>query len=320
MNGRSLRRLALRILAAVIIGVVAWLFTRSLIDGWDRVSQYDISIDGWWVAACVLFAAAVAVSGALWGRVLRALSPGMVLPVSEAVRSHLAGWVMRYIPGVGSVLYKVAWAQKRGVSRTTAVVGFTYESIFLQIASIMGGALVLLVVVGATLFEDNTLVVIAVAALLGVLVLGVSRPVVRPVLQFVTARRLKQRVENLPLLPTGRSLLFALEFLSPRIINGAGIAFITVSIFDWSLADSFTVGAAYAVAGAIGILAVFVPGGLGVREGAFVGILSAAGFNVIDAIVLAVAARFVSTVADVLVAGVYGLLTVNYRRKEESST
>jgi glycosyltransferase 2 family protein len=320
VNSRLVRRIALRVLAVGIIALVTWLFARALIEGWDRVSEYDIAVDGWWVAACVLFAAAVAVSGVLWGRVLRALSPGMQLPVSEAVRSHLAGWVMRYIPGVGSVLYKVAWAQKRGVSRTTAVVGFTYESIFLQIASIMGGAVVLLIVVGPALFEDNGMVVVAVAVLLGVLVLGVSRPVVRPVLRFVTARRLKERVESLPLLATPRSLVFAVEFLAPRIINGVGVAFIAISIFDSPARDWFTIGAAYAVAGAIGILAVFVPGGLGVREGAFVGILTAAGFNIIDAIVLAVAARFVSTVADLLVAGVYGLLTVNLRRKKGTST
>jgi len=147
-----------------------------------------------------------------------------------------------------------------------------------------------------------------------------SRPVVRPVLRFVTARRLKERVESLPLLATPRSLVFAVEFLAPRIVNGVGVALIAISIFDSPARDWFTIGAAYAVAGAIGILAVFVPGGLGVREGAFVGILTAAGFNIIDAIVLAVAARFVSTVADLLVAGVYGLLTVNLRRKKGTGT
>ena len=41
-----------------------------------------------------------------------------------------------------------------------------------------------------------------------------------------------------------------------------------------------TVAAAYTIASAIGVWAVFVPSGIGVREGAFVAILSALGFSV----------------------------------------
>lgn len=316
----SRRKLALRITAVVIVAVVAVLFTRAIIDGWDRVQQYTLLPDLSWALAWVLFALAVSVSGVLWGRVLRSLSPGIELPVAEAVRSHLAGWVMRYIPGVGSVLYKLGWAQKRGVSKLVALAGFTYESIFLQIASIVGGGTVLIVAVGLDLVASNVAVVIALAAMLVAFVLMVSRPVVRPVLTFVLSRRLKSRVDEVPLLPTWRSLLYAFEFLVPRVINGIGVVLLSASIFAASAPDPWVVAAAYTVAGAIGILAVFVPGGLGVREGAFVGILAAAGVNVVDAVLLAVVARFVSTLSDLLIAGVYGLLTAAGRRKDSSSS
>lgn len=316
MTSRT-RRVVLRIVAVVIVAVVTWLFATALIAGWDRVREQDILPDPLWGLAAVLFVLAVASSGVLWGRVLSRLQPGIGVPVAEAVRSHLAAWVMRYIPGVGSLLYKVQWAQRRGISRTIAVVGFTYESIFLQIASIVGGAAALVILVGPTLLADNVAVVIGVGVLLAVMLLGASRPVVRPVLTFVARRRLRERVDALPLLSTPRSLLFAVEFLVPRVINGIGVALLAASIFGSGPRDWFIVGAAYAVAGALGILAVFVPGGLGVREGAFVGILTAAGFNVVDAIVLAVAARFVSTVSDLLIAAVYGALTLRPRRKNE---
>ncbi len=313
------RRILLRAFAVLIIGVVTWLFAAALVSGWDRVQEHDITIDGLWVAAAALFVLAVAASGFLWGRVLRALDPELELSAAEAVRSHLAAWVMRYIPGVGSLLYKIQWAQRHAISRTVAVVGFTYESIFLQIASIVGGAVVLVVLVGPALLADNLVVVIALAVLLAAMLLGASRPVVRPVLTFVARRKLRERAAALPLLSTPRSLLFAIEYLTPRVINGIGVAVIAVSVFGSGPRDWFIIGAAYAVAGALGILAVFVPGGLGVREGAFVGILTASGFNVVDAIVLAVAARFVSTVSDLLIAAVYGMLTAAKRRKEKAA-
>lgn len=312
------RKLTLRVVSAVVILTVAGLFAAALISGWDRVQEYEVRFDWSWPVACVLFALAVVASGFLWGRVIRVVVPGVRTPSLEAIRSHLAGWTLRYIPGVGSLLYKLTWAANRGYSRKDAFVAFTYENIYLQVASIVGGSLTLLVVVGPDLAATNIAVVIGISAILFLMLVVLSRPVIRPVLSFLATRKLRETAEELPLISTGRSLVFVVEYLSPRIINGAGVALLAAALFStgWEL-SLVTVAAAYTVAGAIGILAVFVPGGLGVREGTFVAILTATGFDLIDAIVLAIVARFVSTLADIIVAALYGALTQILKGKTE---
>ena len=310
----AIRRLLLRVAAVIVIGAVAVLFAGALVGGWERVREYDIAVDWSWPVALVLFALAVASSGLLWGRVLSRVSPETAAPWWEALRSHLGGWVVRYIPGVGSLIYKIKWAEGHGCSRLDAFVAFSYENVFLQLASIVGGGAILVAVIGPDLVAGNLVVVILVGLLVVAMFIALSRPVMARVLSFLATRRFRERVDAVRLIPTGRSLVFVIEYLVPRIINGAGVILIAIALFGFRGADLLLVAAAYTVAGALGILAVFVPSGLGVREGSFVLLLTAGGIDPVDAVVLAVVARFVSTLADLLVASGYGVLTLAHRK------
>jgi uncharacterized membrane protein YbhN (UPF0104 family) len=150
-----------------------------------------------------------------------------------------------------------------------------------------------------------------------VLVILVSKPVMKPVLVTLSRGKLREKIHDIPMLPLGRSLLYILGFLGPRTINGIGVALVASALFILEPETLWIIGAAYAIAGALGVLAFFVPGGLGVREGSFVLILAATGFEVVDAVFLSIVIRFLATIADLIIAGVFGLLTLSkrYRRK-----
>jgi len=173
---------------------------------------------------------------------------------------------------------------------------------------------VLVAVIGLDFFAGNIVVVVLVGLLVVAMLVALSRPVMERVLSFLATRRFRERVEAVRLIPTGRSLVFVIEYLVPRVINGGGVILIAIALFGLEGNDLLLVAAAYTVAGALGILAVFVPSGLGVREGSFVLLLTAGGIDPVDAVVLAVVARFVSTLADLLVAAGYGLLTLAHRK------
>lgn len=317
MEESRTRKIFVKTLSLFVIVVVAWIFISTLIGGWDRIKDYNLSPNAKWLAALLLFVAAVAVSGLLWGSILRSLSSSVVVRSTEAVRSHLAGWVMRYIPGgVGSFLYKLTWAQKRGISKTIAVIGFAYENIFLQLASFVGGTIVLITLVGPKFLEDNLSMLLLLTLFLCVLVILVSKPVMKPVLLALSRGKLREKILDIPMLPSGRSLLYVLEFLGPRTINGIGVALVASALFRLEPETLWIIGAAYAIAGALGLLAFFVPGGVGVREGSFVLILAATGFEVVDAVFLSILIRFLATIADLIIAGIFGLLTLSKRSLE----
>lgn len=94
----------------------------------------------------------------------------------------------------------------------------------------------------------------------------------------------------------------------PRVLIGAGFVFIAMSVVDVDPSMYLGLGATYILAGIIGILALFVPSGIGVREGVII-LFASAYFPVETATLIALLARFYATVADVILALLYGILS-----------
>lgn len=292
----------------VVVGAVLYLFATTLIANWDRVQRYSVGVNLETVSATVIFAFAVVVSGWLWALVLRALG-ARTIDVWSAVEAHLGSWLVRYIPSVAQPLYKVTWASGRGIRRATAFLAFLYESAFLQLASILGSLIVLVIVRRDTLGNEQLWLLSLLLVASGAAGLFALRYLVNPVATRIARLRRIDDFDNLPTMPWRHVAPLVGAFTLPRIVNGVGIGLLTVSLSpDSSLNDIIAIAAAYTIASAFGILWVFVPSGIGVREATFVGILAAMGFDVVEAIAIAVVARLSLTLADLLVAGVYGIM------------
>jgi len=301
-------------LGLAVIGVVAYFFYRALSSNWDAISDADVSW-GWWApAALVLFVIAVAVSGWLWGRIVARLGVAP-MPASESIRVHFSSWLLKYIPGqAGFVVNKVAWGKRRGLSRLLVLISVVYENVFLLLGSTVP-MLGILLVARAGDGEISYAVWFAVAAALPLAVL-LHPPVFHRIVNLLARRTLKRNVPAEYFLPTASAWRYQLAFLLPRLINGIGVVAIAVGVADAAPSSWLPLVAAYAIAGAVGIMAVFVPSGLGVRESVFV-LFAASYLGLEQAIIVSLAARVLATVADVLIAGVYGLLTTALRRQPD---
>jgi uncharacterized membrane protein YbhN (UPF0104 family) len=297
---------------ALVLAVVGFLFYRALADNWEQVVAQRLGFSWLYVAAIVIFAVAVPVSGLLWGQIVNRLSPGPRAGLRESMAVHSASWLLKYIPGqVGSLVNKVMWGTKKGLSRALIVVTFIYENVFLQLASIVPSVVIIFFTVGLVVFESNVATVVLPLLALIPLVAVLNRRVFRGILNFASKRALKQKLPEEYFLPTKYTLLYLLEFIIPRIINAAGFVLIAAAVMDVPPGLWLYFGAAYVLAGAIGILAVFVPSGLGVREAVIAAVLLAAGVSPAQAVILALLSRLISTIADALVALVYGGLRIS---------
>lgn len=307
------RKRLLRIgLGVAVIGVVTYFFTKALADNWDAIQDADLSW-GWWApATVVLFVAAVGVSGWLWGRVVAALS-GQSLAVRESIRIHYSAWLLKYIPGqAGFVVNKVAWGKKRGLPRLLVLISVVYENAFLLLGSTVP-MLAILLLARAGNGEISHTVWFAVAAVLPLVVL-LHPAVFHRIVNLLARRTLKQDVPTKYFLTTASVWKYQLAFLLPRLVNGIGIVAISVALADAAPSSWLPLVAAYALAGAVGIMAVFVPSGLGVRESVFV-LFAAPYLGLEQAIIVSLVARVLATVADLLIAGAYGLLTASARTR-----
>ncbi|MBO1750954.1 flippase-like domain-containing protein [Actinotalea sp. BY-33] len=314
------RRRLLRVgLTVAVLGLVVFFFGRALVANWDAVREIEVQVNAWSVGAVVLFGAAVIVSGLLWGSMVTHLGTTRVT-AADAIRVQCASWLLKYVPGqVGSVANKVLWAQQRGISRTLVVITFVYENVFLLLGSIIPTAVILLlhdVLVGDS--ADVVGMLLPVLLALVPLLLVTNRRVFRWGVNLVARRALKRDVPEEYFLGGRASIGYQLAFLLPRLVNGLGFVLIVASFLDVPSTAYLPLAATYVLAGAVGILAVFVPSGLGVRESVIV-LLASRYMPVEQAIVLSLLARLYSTVGDVVVALVYGALKIRDVREGSAS-
>lgn len=303
---RPAGRRALRSIATVlVVGLVGVLFARSLAANWAELRAEHLRFSPWWLLAIVFFALAVAVTGSAWGRIVRWLDPSASISAREAVAVQCLSWVLKYIPGqVGSVTNKVLWAGKKRISRTLVLISFVYENVFLQIASIVPALVILLVSLGPGILGENATLMVAPLLVLIPAALVLHAPTFRRILNLPLRRLLKRSVPPDYFLSSGRAALSALEFVLPRILNGIGFVLIAATVSDITPAYWLPFAGAYALAGAVGILAILVPSGLGVREAVIVLVLSQY-IPAPEAIVISLLSRLLATIGDAVVAAIY---------------
>lgn len=194
------------------------------------------------------------------------------------------------------------------------LITFIYENVFLQLASIVPSVIILLATVGATVFSNNVATVLLPLLALIPLIAVLNAKVFHRVLSLASRRVLKSPLPEEYFLPTRTSLLYLVEYITPRVLNGIGFVWIGLSFTEVPPSQWLLFGASYALAGAIGILAVFVPSGLGVREAVVAACLLAGGVPPAEAVIMSLLSRLLSTVADGVIALIYGGLRLSLRK------
>ncbi|MGZ0710521.1 lysylphosphatidylglycerol synthase domain-containing protein (plasmid) [Coraliomargarita sp. W4R53] len=288
-----------------VIGVVAYFFATSLWNNWDQIQEEHLEFSWLWVLATAIFAIAVPLTGLLWARIVRALDSDARITAVEAIAVQCVSWLLKYIPGqVGSVVNKVVWAGKKSISRTLVVISFVYENVFLQLASIIPSVIILLLSLGPEIFGENVTLLLVPLLLLIPLGAVLYKPLFHKIVNIPARRALKQNIPAAYFLSNRRTILSLVEFIGPRILNGIGFVLIAATVTAVTPDMWLPFAAAYVLAGAIGILAFFVPSGLGVREAVIVLILGQY-IPVPEAIIISLLARLISTLGDAVVALIY---------------
>ncbi len=286
------------------IALVVVLFARALARDWDSVQDTILSMSwtSWW--SVVFFVGAVVMSGVLWGVLVRHMS-GREVPVADSVRIHAASWLLKYVPGqVGSLVNKIAWAKKHGHSKKTIATSVIYENILMVFASVLL-SLPLLLMFDVEIFNNSTILV-ALVAVVPMLVVANER-VFYAILNKLLRLAKRQPLEGSTLLSSRQILGNTIYYMAPRVINGIGFVIIAAAMLPVTPDMYVPLASIFILASVIGMLALFVPSGIGVREGIIV-LLASVYFAPEQAIVLALVARFFTTIADIGVALVYIIL------------
>jgi hypothetical protein len=298
-RGRSLLRGAGRLVAA---GILAYLVLR-LARGWDELAARGTRIRLPWLAAAQgIYIVNQLIGVSIWswmvGRFVR--TP----PYRDAVAVCGRAWIGRYLPGkLWVVGGKVILGARLGIpKRVLGVVSLTELALILLVCGTFGAGFLL----AASLMGVPELPVVPAALALLIGFLAITPPVFRRVLNVV-ARLTRRR----PLAPD--------EVLSVGALIGASLRWFGMAAFGstiWVLyllallpperltpeLVCLAIGAG-PIGAILGMIAVFAPAGVGVREGVQVTLLSIL-VPVEEAIALALLARMVNIVGDVVFFGI----------------
>jgi uncharacterized membrane protein YbhN (UPF0104 family) len=296
LNHKILKQLV----AITVVGSIGYFFINRLTSSWDKLGQTsNFSLTAWSVCSVILMVLAVIASGWLWGKLLNEIEDDYQVSNIEAIRVHVGAWLLKYIPGqIGSVVYKISWGRKHGIAKSKTGWSFVYENLFLAIASTFIPAIILIAAGGLHHALNYIL-----SATVAVLVLAFTNKKLLLMLVNLLSARIKF-IKTMIILDRSTITRFSTIYLIPRFINGLAFVFVAASLFGVSVGNIAPLIAAYTLAGIVGIYAIFVPSGLGVREGMIV-VLTAGIYSVEQAALLALVARFYATISDGILALIY---------------
>ena len=287
------RRLGAVTLLGIVLGVAALGFVVfRLRNNYDEAEAVVRDADlGWLGVALIVAAAAMTAMAAPWRGVLRVF--GVHRGRGDTIARYFAGEIGKYLPGgVWPLIGRGELVARVGVPRSAA-----YGSVALSLGCLYVAAS-LLVVVAIPLELGGAARWTVVLAVLGV---GALHP--RPFGLFLKAlgRVSGSSDEPIPVPSWGTGIALVLRYVPAWVLVGTSTWLVTVGLGEQD--DALRIIAAGVLSWIVGFVVAPVPGGIGIREAAFV---AACGLPAGTGAAVALVSRMVFVAVDALGAVIAG--------------
>lgn len=292
---------------ALCLLVVGFVATRAA-EMWNDDDLQNVHLrTGWLVAAMGVYLLGWIPSAWYWRRLMQAM--GQEVDVFDAVRGYYCGHLGKWVPGKAFVLViRAGMMKSRGHSAAVAAVTATFETLLLMGTGLAFG-LALFPVTNWPPQVAGWFTVPWVMPLVIGIGLAASLPVISMLLtRFATMMTPAdmRREQGTILIPISLVAVGLAVFCLSWALLGLslGLTIRAVSDAPFQLAEWPMWIGAIASATSIGFIAIFAPGGVGVREGLLIEILRIQpGVGVKQAIVVSVLLRLTWLVAEIFAAG-----------------
>ena len=281
---------ALKIIFGVLVGVfLAWYFRKN----WDEFSEKIMSVNiGIFIVSMLFYFVYKITLASLWHYITKI--NGCSIRYEKAVTSYLYSILGKYIPGkVFMLAARLTYYKEEEAQLSKVTVCFFIENV----CTLLGAAMLFIV---SLFFFPNEL--LENYKWLTLLLIAAFFVCIHPkIINFVLRLIGKIFKKNLEIpMKYSQMLKVVLLFIGNWLIVGFGFFILTKSIYpaaEWS--QMLYCAGIWGVSAIMGILAIFAPSGLGVREGIIV-----AGLMLImpqsDAMVISVVSRLWQTIPELL--------------------
>lgn len=242
-------------------------------------------------------------SAIIWLVVLNGLgATNLIKNLGQLLYIYAKSWMGRYIPGTAPwILGKIHFASKFEISKKKLAIGSLLEGA-IEIVAVMAFSFVILIFDRRLNTIDTSIKLmmgISIVILLILLIPKVFNSLAAKAYLFLR----KERLESEHLANGDLILKASTMYIVSAIINGISLFFIAKSVYPGlgyhTLVYVMSVGN---LAGAVGMLAIFVPSGIGVRDGLQLVLLTAIMPKEV-ALLITVVTRLLGVVMDLLFFG-----------------
>jgi uncharacterized membrane protein YbhN (UPF0104 family) len=296
MNRQRAYGFVVRVLKYAVIAACFYYVIALLWNNYDRLATHEYRLR--WLPLVVSFPLAIVyllVRGYVWHLIVRRMVGRY--PLRHDLTSWMSSLVGKYLPGKVFLLFgRIYLYRGHGASATHVGAAFLVEACCSTLA--------MLTVFGVAAVHQQTNSLIALwPAMMGVA--GALIVMTHPaVLRFGinTARRLLRKPPIELQLAWRNVLVWTFLICLGWLVLGAGFYLLLWSLVDLPGSLYLYVTGAFAVAGVIGVLVLFAPSGIGVREGVMTFVLSQVMTSELAA-AAAIVSRIWITLAEALCAG-----------------
>lgn len=259
----------------IIFYIALGVFLVWYIQSTDFSALASATINWWFIVIAVVFGLAFCYWNAyIWITLLKGLGANDVRYSKDLLSVYAKSWLGRYIPGKAPwILGKIYFASKHGISKHKLAISSLLE-VGVQVVIQMVLSILLLVFDArlADLFPELRPVIIL-GALAGIIVL-VPPIFNRLIALFYQLIRKKGQSKDHQV-NTVTILKAAVLYVVASILNGVMLYFIAAAVYPAiNPGDLIYIIGAATLALTLGIVALFAPGGIGVRDGVQLVLLS----------------------------------------------
>ncbi len=284
-----------------LIASLAWYLTT--VD-WAEIAALRLE-PLWLVVGTVIAVVPLFGYVLVWVIILRSIGADVRFD-SEVLSVYARAWLGRYIPGKAPwILGKIYFASRRGIPTGKLAVSSLLEAALQVVAAVAVSVAVLLV--DRRLAEVGWQITAMLWIALAVSVLAVAPPVFNALLR-VGARVLRRELASADRIGWRSLGTSSAVYVVLSVVSGSGLFFIARSInpdLGWN--ELPYVAASGILAGAIGMLAIFAPSGLGVRDGILLAMLTVV-MSPEEALAVTIVSRLWSVVVDAIFVAVAAVI------------
>ena len=281
---------------AAFLVLVVFFLAKYFIDNWDTIKQLDIKPAwGVFVGSMLLYFAYKITLASLWHYITKLAKADIAY--GDAVTAYLYSILGKYIPGkVFMLAARVPAYERKGVPVRKVAVCFLLENI----CTLLGAGFLFLI--SLLFFPNDVLKDYGPAVIVFIILFFICiHPKIINFFLRLIGKLIKKSDMEIPFTYPDMLKIVVL-FIGNWLIVGTGFYMLVSSIYPLAINELLYVGGVYGLSAIIGIISIFAPSGIGVREGIMI-----LGLSLIMpqeyAVIIGVVSRLWSTVAELILVG-----------------